>query len=200
MDNDQQLADFKSRVSNPTPTLEDAGIDEAGVDLWMLEVGSEKGSVVEVPGSVHKIARYPFLQSERQTFPSGTLKITRSEKEVAVDLPDFHLVCKDDKTWHYDVNDKKRNVRLEMIHHGVGYPTWYGRRNRNISPHTASPTDTTGSAESKALSPSRVGRSRSKALPCASGTLRSIPVPRRSAVGKTGCGSTSTRCSAVSTR
>ncbi len=103
------------------------GIAEAGVDIWMLEVGSETGAVIENPGSVYKVADYPFTQSVRNTFPSGTLTITRSDHEVAVDLPDFHLVCRDDKTWHYEVNDKQRHIKLEMVHHGVGYPTWYGK-------------------------------------------------------------------------
>ncbi len=103
------------------------GIAEAGVDLWMLEVGSETGEVVEAPGSVYKIAQYPFTQAVRHTFAAGTLKMTRAEREVSVDLPDFKLVCRDDHTWHYDVHDRDRDIRLEMVHHGVGYPTWYGK-------------------------------------------------------------------------
>jgi hypothetical protein len=103
------------------------GIAEAGVDIWMLEVGSEKGEVVELPGSVYKVANYPFTQSVRHTFPTGSLFISRSDHEVAVDLPDFHLVCKDDGTWHYRVQDKERDLSLEMVHYGIGYPTWYGK-------------------------------------------------------------------------
>ncbi|MEZ4354120.1 MAG: hypothetical protein R3F16_10730 [Myxococcota bacterium] len=159
------LAEFRSRVSDPKPTLYDdgrgvpeealetgfihwltlinahgddgkqyfievvpmTGIAEAGVDLWMLEVGSERGGVVEVPGSVHKIASYPFTQADRKTFPVGTLSIERGDREVSVRLPGFEVVCKDDHTWHYDVHDEERKTRLQMVHHGEGFPTWYGK-------------------------------------------------------------------------
>ena len=63
----------------------------------------------------------------RYTFPAGSLTMEHHEHHVSVDLPDFHLECHDDKTWHYKVNDRDRDVQLEMIHYGVGFPTWYGR-------------------------------------------------------------------------
>ncbi|MFC1925272.1 hypothetical protein ACFLW2_01075 [Chloroflexota bacterium] len=103
------------------------GIKEAGVDIWMLEVGSETGNVVSIPGSIYKVAKYPFIQAKRNMFPAGTLTMKKSEKEVTIDLPDARVVCKDDNTWHYSFDDKERKTKLEMVHYGVGYPTWYGR-------------------------------------------------------------------------
>ena len=84
------------------------GIKEAGVDISMLEVSTEIGSIVQMPGYIYKIAKYPFIQAKRNMFPSGTLTMKKSEKEVIVDLPDTHIVCKDDNTWHYDFLDKER--------------------------------------------------------------------------------------------
>ena len=112
------------------------GIAEAGVDIWMMEICSEVGSVEQIPNSIYKVANYPFQQAERYTFPTGTLTMKRSEHEVVMELPDFKVVCKDDHTWHYTVDDKKRNVKLEMVHYGVGHPTWYGRENPiYLTPH-----------------------------------------------------------------
>lgn len=112
------------------------GIKEAGVDIWMLEVSTEIGGIAQMPGSIYKIAKYPFIQAKRNMFPAGTLTITRSEKEVVIDLPDARVVCKDDNTWHYNFNDQERNVKLEMVHHGVGYPAWYGREKPiHLTPH-----------------------------------------------------------------
>ena len=102
------------------------GIKEAGVDIWMLEINSDMGKVLQLPGSIYKIADFPFKKSVRYMFPAGSLKIKRSKHEVTVDLPDARIVCKDDGTWHYSFDDKKRNRKLEMVHYGVGYPTWYG--------------------------------------------------------------------------
>jgi hypothetical protein len=171
---EDKIAEWKSRVSDPRPTLDDdgrgvpdealatgfihwltlinargddgkqyfievvpmTGIAEAGVDIWMLEVGSEKGSIQQLPNSIYKVANYPFIQAERNTFPTGTLTMTRSEHEVVVELPDFRVICKDDHTWHYRVEDKKRNVTLEMVHYGVGLPTWYGKEKPiNLTAH-----------------------------------------------------------------
>lgn len=107
--------------------VEMTGIAEAGVDIWMLEVGSETGTVEQIPGSIYKLANYPFQQAERKTFPAGTLKLTRNDDHVAIDLPDFHIECHDDNTWRYWINDRDHDVQFEMIHHGVGFPTWYGK-------------------------------------------------------------------------
>ena len=103
MSYEEKFAEWKSRVSDPNPTLEDdgrgvpeeamatgfihwltlinahgddgkqyfievvpmTGIAEAGVDLWMLEVGSEKGCIHQLPNSSYTVANYPFIQAER---------------------------------------------------------------------------------------------------------------------------------------
>ena len=44
------------------------GIEEAGVDIWMMEICSEVGSVEQIPNSIYKVAKYPFQQAERYTF------------------------------------------------------------------------------------------------------------------------------------
>ena len=35
------------------------------------------------------------------------------------------MVCKDDGTWHYSMEDKEKGIKAEFIHAGVGFPMWY---------------------------------------------------------------------------
>lgn len=97
------------------------------VDLYMLRLSSVQGTVAQLPGSIYKVADFPEAPVGRCIYPGGTLTIKKSEHEVAVDCGDFHLTCKDDHTWHYTVEDKKEGIKAEVVHTGVGFPTWYGR-------------------------------------------------------------------------
>jgi len=106
-------------------------------DLWVMGVGWEKGRVVQLPGSTHKIADFPVVAVDRHIHPGGSLTTKRSEHEVSVDLPDFHLVCRDDKTWHYSIEDKEKGIKAEWIHSPTGYPTWYGKEKPLVlTPHS----------------------------------------------------------------
>ena len=97
-------------------------------DLWHFEISWETGNVVQLPGSVYKIADFPPVGlTVQRVYPGGTLKIERSNDEVAVSLGDFHVVCKSDKTWHYTIEDKEKGIKAEFVHTGAGYPTWYGK-------------------------------------------------------------------------
>jgi hypothetical protein len=99
-----------------------------GRDLWHFEVSWEAGNVVQLPGSVYKIADLPPVGlTVQRVYPGGTLNIDRSNDEVAVSLGDFHVVCKSDKTWHYNIEDQEEGIRAEFVHTGAGYPTWYGK-------------------------------------------------------------------------
>ncbi len=98
------------------------------MDLGSMGVSWEIGKVVQSPSTIYKIADFP--QSTAITFavePSGELTIKRSKNEVSIDMGDYHVICKDDKTWHFNVNERYTGIKAEWVHHGVGYPTWYGK-------------------------------------------------------------------------
>ncbi len=103
------------------------------IDMFMLRVTSDKGTVAQLPGSIYKVADFPTSPIARTIYPGGTLTIKKSANEVAIDCGDFHLKCKDDHTWHYNVEDKKSELKVDFIHKGAGYPTWYGRPNEKPS-------------------------------------------------------------------
>ena len=103
-----------------------AAVSWGATDLWGMAVRSEAGKVIQPPNSVYKIADFPEVATMLfRTYPAGTLKIKKSEHRVAVDLGDFHVVCKDDKTWHFSVEDKEKGIKAELVHASVGFPMWY---------------------------------------------------------------------------
>lgn len=107
-------------------------------DMWNVEVSWQTGQVVQIPGSIYKRADFPPVgASSQHVFPGGTLKIEPGETEVRVTLPGFEVVCKSDKTWHYKLDDTSGGIRAEFVHHGEGYPTWYGREKPSyLTPHS----------------------------------------------------------------
>ena len=110
---------------------------EADISNW--GVHWSKGKVVQQPGSVYKIADFPQGVTGWHVFPKNSITRKRSKHEVAVDLGDFHILCKDGKTWHFSVEDKENGMNAELVHTGVGYPTWYGKEKAQVyTPHTVS--------------------------------------------------------------
>ncbi len=98
------------------------------IDLWHFEVSWSTGKVVQLPGSIYKVADFPQdAVTGHHGYPRGALTIERSNDQVAVDVGDFHLVCKPDNTWHYTFEDKERAIKAEFVHTGFGFPTWYGK-------------------------------------------------------------------------
>jgi hypothetical protein len=97
-------------------------------DLWHVEASWETGRVVQLPGSVYKLADFPPVGVIGQrVYPGGSLTIEPSDNQVAVVLGDFRVICKDGKTWHYTIDDKENGIKAEFVHTGAGFPTWYGK-------------------------------------------------------------------------
>jgi hypothetical protein len=107
-------------------------------DLWSIEASWEAGTVVQLPGSIYKLADFPPVGVTGQhVYPGGTLTIEKSPNQVKVVLGDFRVICKDDKTWHYTMDDKKNGIKAEFVHTGSGFPTWYGRETPSaLTPHS----------------------------------------------------------------
>jgi hypothetical protein len=107
-------------------------------DLWNFEASWETGRVAQLPGSIHKLADFPpAAVSTQHVYPGGSLRIEPSDDRVTVTLGDFQVVCRDDKTWRYVVEDKAKGVRAEFVHAGSGFPTWYGRETPSaLTPHS----------------------------------------------------------------
>lgn len=101
------------------------GIPQAA-DVSVLSIRHGKGKVVQPPGKPYKITDFTQVAATAfQHSPFGALTIKKSKGRVAVDLGAAHLICKDDLTWHLSVEDKEKGIKVELIHHGVGLPTWY---------------------------------------------------------------------------
>ncbi len=95
-------------------------------DMWAMSVRWEKGKVIQLPGSVYKLADFPQVALRTfQQSPQGALTIKRSDSAVALDFGDCHLVCRDDKTWHYSLEDKEQGIKAEWVHTAIGFPMWY---------------------------------------------------------------------------
>ncbi|WP_028708494.1 hypothetical protein [Propionicicella superfundia] len=109
-----------------------------GVDMWNIEASWETGTVRQLPGSIFKVADFPSVGvAARHTHPAGTLQVERSDHEVTVRLPGFQVICRDDHSWHYTIEDAEKGIRAEFVHQGTGYPTWYGKETPSyLTPHS----------------------------------------------------------------
>lgn len=97
-------------------------------DMWHFELCWDTGHVVQLPGSIYKVAEFPPVGLTGQhVHPGGSLKVERSAGQVRVSLGDFQVVCKPDNTWHYTLEDREKGIKAEFVHHGSGFPTWYGK-------------------------------------------------------------------------
>lgn len=107
-------------------------------DLWHFEISWEAGEVVDLPGSVFKVAKFPPVGlAARHTFPGGSLKVCRTVDHVSISLGSLQIICRSDRSWHVVFEDKERGIRAEFSHVGAGYPTWYGReRPSALTPHS----------------------------------------------------------------
>lgn len=96
-------------------------------DMWIMGVSGEKGKVVQPAGSVYRVADFPTdLMTDWHIYPHDSLTVKRTKNQITVDLGDFHLICKpDDQTWRFIAEDKKREIKAEFVHTGVGFPRWF---------------------------------------------------------------------------
>jgi hypothetical protein len=108
------------------------------VDFWAMSIRSTRGTVVQPAGSVYKVADFPDgIATDWHFQPRGALTATKSADQVAVNLGDFHVVCKPDKTWHYTISDEASGISGEWVHTGNGFPTWYGKEKPQFhTPHS----------------------------------------------------------------
>ncbi len=99
------------------------------IDLYSYEICWNMGKVTQVPGSIYKVANFPEVSlTNRKALPGGTLKIEKSDTQVVVTLgKDFRVVCKNDKSWHYTIEDTEKDMKAEFVHQGSGFPLWYGK-------------------------------------------------------------------------
>ncbi|MFT4041623.1 MAG: hypothetical protein QM673_00530 [Gordonia sp. (in: high G+C Gram-positive bacteria)] len=99
------------------------------VDLWHYEVTTETGGLKQIPGSVFKAADFPDVGlTGQEVHPAGSLDIDASDEAVVVTLGEnFRVEIAPDHTWHYTLRDPENDFTADFVHHGVGFPTWYGR-------------------------------------------------------------------------
>ncbi len=109
-----------------------------GIDNMLLwGINSETGKVVQAPNSVYRVAEFPPANNRWNIYPRSDLKVNRSENNVTVDLADFHLLITEDNTWHLNIEDKERELKLELVHSVPGFPMWHGKdRPSVITPHS----------------------------------------------------------------
>lgn len=108
-------------------------------DVLSIEASWESGEVVQLPGTIFKLADFPPVGvASQRAFPGGALTVERSDAEVRVTLGEpFQVICKDDHTWHYTVEDKEKGIKAEFVHSGKGCPLWYGRETPSyLTPHS----------------------------------------------------------------
>ncbi|HBL32647.1 MAG TPA: hypothetical protein DDZ96_02355 [Porphyromonadaceae bacterium] len=97
-------------------------------DLWHYELCWDTGEVIQSPTSIYKVADFPPVNITGQfVYPGGTLKVEKSDTQVRVSLGNFQVICKDDKSWHYTLEDEAKGIKAEFVHYGAGYPLWYGK-------------------------------------------------------------------------
>lgn len=108
------------------------------IDFWAMSIRSEHGRVIQPAGSIYKVADFPVaLATDWHFKPRGALTATRSADQVSVNMGDFNVVCKPDKTWHYSVCDEASEISGEWVHTGNGFPTWYGKEKpQTYTPHS----------------------------------------------------------------
>ena len=97
-------------------------------DMTMLSVrsASEKGEVVQSRQTAYKIAKFPnSVPLVFRNYPLGSRKINRLTDQVSIELGVSRFVCKDDKTWHFSMDDEETGTKAELVHFGVGFPMWY---------------------------------------------------------------------------
>lgn len=97
-------------------------------DMTMLNVRDEsnRGKVVQSRYTMYKIAKFPnSTPLVFRHYPLGSRKVARSEEQVTVELGVSKFVIKDDKSWHFTMDDKETGVKADLVHLGIGYPMWY---------------------------------------------------------------------------
>ncbi|MCR5942724.1 hypothetical protein FG152_18175 [Ochrobactrum sp. XJ1] len=110
-----------------------------GREIWNMEISWETGKIVQIPGSIHKRADFPPVGvTTQKVYPTGTLSVEQGQRQVVVRLGDgFQVVCKDDKTWRYTIEDPETGIKADFLHRGAGFPTWYGREKPSyLTPHS----------------------------------------------------------------
>jgi hypothetical protein len=114
-------------------------MDLEKLDFLSIECSWETGEVVPFPGTIYKLADFPEVgKVGKYPNPAGTLQVERSEKQVRVTVGDnYEITIKDDKTWHYKINDPVQDIQIDVIHYGKGFPTWYGKEKPSyLTPHS----------------------------------------------------------------
>ena len=108
-----------------------------GFDVRILSVRTGEGRVIQLPDSVYKLVDFPPPVLGLCPLPRGALRIEREKDAVRVEMPGARLDCREDKTWHYRVEDEERGIAVDWVHTGVGFPTWYGKEEpQAFSPHS----------------------------------------------------------------
>lgn len=103
-------------------------------DITMFNLRTEEhlGEVVQSRLTPYKIGKFPNSQPlVFRYYPLHSRKITRLEDRVVVELGVSTFVCKNDKSWHFTMDDKETGVKVDLIHHGVGFPMWYNNQPKN---------------------------------------------------------------------
>ena len=109
------------------------------VDIYDAAIDWDTGVIRDIPGSIFKVADFPKRNlAIWKTLPGGTRKITRTDNAVIVTIGNsFKVVCSDDNTWHYTVEDKEKDFAVDFTHYGVGMPLWYGKEKPSyLTPHS----------------------------------------------------------------
>lgn len=93
-----------------------AGMPEP-IDICFLQVREETGKVYQLRNSIFKVADFPQIDPITfQAHPEGSISINKTNSQVGVELGHSRIVCKDNGSWEYSLNDKEKNITAEIVH------------------------------------------------------------------------------------
>ena len=98
-----------------------------GADVRVLSVREGEGEVVQLPDSIYKLADFLPPTLGVRPFPRGELTAKKENGQVLVEMQDARIECKGGKTWRYRVADREKGIKIDFVHTGVGFPTWFGK-------------------------------------------------------------------------
>jgi hypothetical protein len=108
-----------------------------GFDVRVLSVRTGEGKVIQLPDSIYKIVDFPPPILGLNPLPRGELRLAQQDDRIMVAMPGARIDFDDGTTWHYSCEDEEKGIKLDCVHTGIGFPTWYGKETpQAFSPHS----------------------------------------------------------------